>query len=89
MPNPPPKKTESADDFRERVRCLTFEQAAEQLEAIIDRIESGQVGLEDSLHEYERGMVLRDHCRDILARTEQRIVELTPPDAPKRGSTPD
>lgn len=59
---------------------LTYEQAIEQLEAIIDRIESGEVGLEQSVAEYERGMALRRHCHAILSRAEQRITELTPED---------
>jgi exodeoxyribonuclease VII small subunit len=73
----PPKPTPS-DDPREAIRALTFEQAVEQLEAIIDRIESGEIGLEDSLKEYERGTLLREHCKEILARTEQKVTELNP-----------
>ena len=61
------------------VERLTFEQAVESLESINDRIESGEIGLEQSLAEYERGMKLIAHCRRILDRAEQRIAELTPP----------
>ncbi|MBL8745461.1 MAG: exodeoxyribonuclease VII small subunit [Phycisphaerae bacterium] len=74
MPPKPPKPEPNDAD----IRSLTFEQAVEQLESIIDRIESGEIGLEDSLKQYERGTRLRDHCREILARTEQRVTELTP-----------
>ena len=56
---------------------ITYEQAVEQLESIIDRIESGEVGLEDSLKEYERGTELLKRCRAILSQTEQRVTELT------------
>lgn len=73
-----PGKPEDAAEFREQVKSLSFEQAVEQLEAIIDRIEGGQIGLEQSLVEYERGVVLREHCRAILAKAEQRVTELTP-----------
>lgn len=55
-----------------------FEEAVEQLESILERIESGEIGLEESLAEYERGMKLIQHCRAILGRAEQRIRELTP-----------
>lgn len=60
------------------VAGLTFEAAASELERLIDQIESGEIGIEDSLKAYERGIRLRDHCRAILARTEQRVIELNP-----------
>lgn len=78
-----PSKPANSDDPREAIRALTFEQAIEQLESIIDRIESGEIGLEDSLKEYERGTLLREHCKQILERTEQRVAELNPGDLPK------
>lgn len=55
----------------------SFEEAIERLEAIIDGIESGEVGLERSLAQYERGMKLIRHCRGILDRAEQRIDKLS------------
>jgi exodeoxyribonuclease VII small subunit len=56
---------------------LSFEAALEQVEGIIDRIERGEVGLEESLSEYERGVELIKRCRAILRRAEQRVEELT------------
>lgn len=58
---------------------LTFEQAVERLEAIIARIESGEVGLEQSIREYEHGVALLKRCRGILETAEQRVEELTAP----------
>ena len=55
----------------------TFEQAIAQVESIIDRIESGALGLEDSIAEYERGIRLLQRCRGVLANAEQRIADLT------------
>jgi exodeoxyribonuclease VII small subunit len=56
---------------------LTFEQGIEKLESIIERIESGEVGLEESLAEYERGMALIRHCSSILDRCDLRVEEIT------------
>lgn len=56
---------------------MTYEQAIEQLESIIDAIESGEVGLEASLAQTEQGMKLITHCRGILDRAEKRIAELS------------
>ena len=55
---------------------LTYEEAVGELEAIIERIESGEIGLEDSIAAYERGVALIRRCRSILDRAEQRIEEL-------------
>lgn len=56
---------------------LGFEEALEQVEAIIEKVESGQIGLEDSIAQYERGAALILRCRKILDRAEQRVQELT------------
>jgi len=56
---------------------LGFEEALEAVESIIERIESGEVGLEDSIAEYEKGAALLKRCRATLERAEQRIRELT------------
>ncbi len=80
----PPKPSQPADPSgREAIRAFTFEQAVAELESIIDRIESGEIGLEESLKAYERGILLRDHCREILGRTEQRVAELNPAESAK------
>ena len=64
------------------ISALPFEGAMEALEAITDKIESGEIGLEQSLSEYERGMKLIARCREILDRAEQRVTELTMPPGP-------
>lgn len=54
----------------------TFESMIESLEQIIERIEGGETGLEQSIAEYEKGMALIKRCREILQQAEQRIEEL-------------
>ncbi len=56
---------------------LRFEDALESLEQLIERIESGEIGLEESLAQYERGMKLIRRCQSILGTAEKRIAELT------------
>lgn len=56
---------------------LGFEDAIEQLETLIDQIESGEIGLEESLKRYEQGSALIKRCRAILDQTQERIAELT------------
>lgn len=56
---------------------MSFEEAMNQLEMLIERIESGAIGLEDSIGEYERGVKLIQRCKGVLATSEQRVEELS------------
>jgi exodeoxyribonuclease VII small subunit len=62
---------------RETQKPQTFEESVAQLEQIVAAIESGQIGLEESLAKYEQGMDLVKKCRSILDRAEKRIEQLT------------
>ncbi len=55
----------------------TFEEAVSRVESIIERIESGEMGLEDQIEQYARGAELLKRCRDVLDRCEQRVEEIT------------
>jgi exodeoxyribonuclease VII small subunit len=56
-----------------QVAPKTFEDALAELEQIVGDIESGQVGLEESLVRYERGTFLIQHCRGVLNSAEKQI----------------
>lgn len=56
---------------------MSFEDALAQIESIIERIEAGDVGLEASLAEYERGVGLINHCRAKLDRARRQVEDLT------------
>ncbi len=54
-------------------RKLKFEEAMQRLDAIVEAMESGQIGIEDSIARYEEAMELAAHCRKILEEAELRI----------------
>jgi len=56
---------------------LSFEEAIKELGNIVGRIEQGQIPLQNSLKQYERGMALIKHCRTILEKAEKRIEKIT------------
>ncbi len=68
---------------------LSYERAVEELETIIERIEQGDIGLEESLRQFTRGDALVKHCRAILDRAEQQVRELAVTDDPTAGARPD
>jgi exodeoxyribonuclease VII small subunit len=51
----------------------SFEAALQELERLVQTLESGGIPLEDSLKSYERGMALLKHCQETLAQAEQKI----------------
>lgn len=70
-PKPKPDPADTPDP------ALPFEDALAQIESIIEKIESGEIGLEDSLTEYERGVGLIGHCRAKLDRARSKVEDLT------------
>ncbi len=56
---------------------LSFEEAITGLTEIVGKIEQGQIQLQDSLEQYERGVSLIKHCRTVLQNAEQRIEKIT------------
>lgn len=55
---------------------LTFEQALEELDTLVRRMESGDLGLDDSIAAYRRGAELARFCQDRLTAAEQEIRKL-------------
>jgi exodeoxyribonuclease VII small subunit len=54
----------------------TFEQAEKELEQIVDRLERGEAGLEETIALWERGEALYRFCRERLDAAHGRIEEL-------------
>jgi exodeoxyribonuclease VII small subunit len=55
---------------------LAFEGALDELEALVERLETGDLALEQALATFERGVALSRRCAELLDRAEQRIDEL-------------
>ena len=51
----------------------SFERELEELEAVVKRLESGDMPLEESLKLFERGVALSDSCRRQLDDAETRV----------------
>lgn len=59
-----------------------FEQSLEALEQLVDRMENGDMTLEESLAAYERGVGLYRHCQTALEQAELRVRMLGDPQDP-------
>ena len=62
---------------KDDVGGLSFEEAIKELTNIVGKIEQGEIPLQDSLEQYEKGMTLIKHCRDILQKAEKQIEKIT------------
>ena len=65
-----------SDDKNADVTSLSFEKALEELEKIVDRLERGDVALEESIAIYERGEALRARCDTLLKAAELKIEKI-------------
>ena len=61
----------------------SFEKNLEALEVLVDKLEQGEISLDESLKEFERGVKLARQCQQSLSQAEQRIQQmLNDSDAP-------
>ncbi len=59
------------------VAAMPFEKALAELESIVQRLERGDVALEESIKIYERGEALKKRCEALLADAEMRVEKIT------------
>lgn len=84
----PPRSEKSTEKNQESLLALTpsgtgspdtsltpksFEKGIEELEAIVQELECGELSLEDSILLFEKGITLSNACRQQLAEAENRV----------------
>ena len=52
---------------------LDFEQSLDDLQTLVERLENGELSLEDSLSAFENGIRLTRDCQSALAQAEQKV----------------
>lgn len=65
-----------AESSNSDVKALSFEQALEALERIVDDLERGDVPLDQSIKIYERGEALKAHCEKLLKAAEDKVEKI-------------
>jgi len=61
------KKTEKMPDF---------EKSVEELELLVEQLESGDLSLDESLKQFKRGVELTRHCQGVLEQAQQTVEKL-------------
>lgn len=68
--------SENQQQLGEDIKALTFEQALEALERIVDDLERGDVPLDQSIRIYERGEALKAQCDRLLKAAEDKVEKI-------------
>ncbi|KKK33242.1 exodeoxyribonuclease VII small subunit [Mesobacillus campisalis] len=57
-------------------KVLTFEEAMEKLEQIVEKLEEGDVPLEEAISFYKEGMELSKLCHNKLKHVEEQLTQV-------------
>ena len=70
-----PRSTNPSGE-RPEAEALSFEQAIDRLQTIVEELEAGALSLEDSIRRYEEGVGLAKRLTQVLEEAEKRIERL-------------
>ena len=58
---------------KELLEKMTFEDAMDELEDIVNALDKGDVSLDEAIAAYDRGSVLKDHCEKKLNQAKMKV----------------
>jgi exodeoxyribonuclease VII small subunit len=64
-------------------KVAEFEQSLDELEKLVSRMEDSEMGLDESLKSFERGVALYRNCQSALEQAELRVRQLLDPGKPE------
>lgn len=59
------------------IKKLSFEEAMSELEKIVNSLESGQIGLENAIEFYSKGIALKEHCEKKLQDAKLKVEKIS------------
>ena len=59
------------------VEKLSYEQAYEELQSIVDLLDEGKQSLEDTIKLFERGQALAGRCEGLLSQAQKKLRQLS------------
>jgi exodeoxyribonuclease VII small subunit len=70
------KKADDGGTIPSDIQKMEFEEAFKSLEEIVNQLEDGRIGLEDSINIYARGMQLKGHCAGKLSSAREQVEKI-------------
>jgi len=65
--------TNNNSKANKKMEEMTYEEAVNKLEEIVNRLENAEIPLEESLSSFQEGIALSRHCREKLAEIEYKV----------------
>jgi exodeoxyribonuclease VII small subunit len=62
---------------QKEVEKLSYEQAYQELQSIVNLLDEGRQPLEDTLKLFERGQALARHCENLLNKAQLKVRQVT------------
>ncbi|MDE6606732.1 MAG: exodeoxyribonuclease VII small subunit [Lachnospiraceae bacterium] len=66
-----------ADKGKKEEKAFPLEQAFEQIEDVIEKLQDNEITLEDAFSEYEHGMRLLKQCNEAIDRVEKQVLKIS------------
>jgi len=75
-------------DKSEDAQVFPFEDSLKQLEDLVERLESGEISLEESLQDFESGVALVRTLRERLDQAQQRVDKIVEQEGGETAAQP-
>ncbi len=62
--------------MQDTIATMTFEQALQELEVLVRRLEEGRLPLEEAISSYEKGVALKSHCQAKLQAAKLKVDQI-------------
>ena len=62
---------------QESIKNMSFEEALQELEQIVKKIDAGTEDLDSAINSFEFGVLLRKHCENKLEEARLKIAKIT------------
>ena len=66
----------NTDAERQRIGALPYDKAYAEFKAVVEKLEAGNLPLEDSIALFEQGVLLQRRCERMLSEAELRFQRL-------------
>ena len=70
------------------IKEMSFEEAMRELEAVVSKLDRGDVALEESITLYERGAALKAHCETKLKAAQEKVERIVVESGRAAGTEP-
>ena len=70
------KKTTKLDSINNELENMSFEDAINELEKIVDELEGNEISLDEAVNAYERGSKLKNICQERLNEAKMKVEKI-------------